>query len=68
MITKCSWCYKGSHKFLAQKTLKHAYSSGLCKFHARYESAKFELYMRKLDSGVSNREAEDLEQMKKVVV
>ena len=56
MQTRCCYCHRNAQKFAAQPTLKHAYSHGLCEFHARFEIAKFEIEMRKLDGSVKKRD------------
>ena len=53
MIIRCCWCDRGRPKFLAQKTLKHAVSHGLCAFHTRYEHLKFSLAMSRIHQDTS---------------
>jgi hypothetical protein len=48
MVTVCSYCDKGKSPFLAQHTLKHAKSHGLCNWHARFEIARFEKQMARI--------------------
>ena len=48
MISVCSWCWRGRRQFAAQPQLRHAYSHGLCPFHARFELLKFENEMKKI--------------------
>jgi hypothetical protein len=38
----CAWCYPGK-RYLAQPTLRHAYSHGICPWHKRLMLAKLRI-------------------------
>lgn len=58
MITECMYCDKGRPKFMAQHTIKHAKSHGMCSFHQKYYLRKFELEMSRIHVDMAKIEAE----------
>ena len=50
MQSKCCYCYRSAPKFAAQHTLKHAFSHGLCGFHAKFELLKFKKELARIET------------------